>query len=330
MKILATAMVATMLAGVSVPALAESSTLTLARLPGLPHLPMIIMQQQHLVEKQLAAEGLSDTKVKWMVMAGSAQTDALISGNVNITSFGVTNLASVWAATGGRVKAIAAEDSVINYLVTTDPKVKSIKDLTAADKIAVPSILVSPQAIMLKMAAEKAYGDSKKLDALTVAMEPADATLALLSGSGTVNTHFSVPPYQEIEMADPKVHVVTSSYDIMGSKPSTVVVLGATKSFYDANPKIIHAVLSALTEADDFIKAHPEEAAKLYLEDAHDTKTKPALIVSILKDPKMIYTRTPQNIMSFVGFMYKIGQINRKPDSWKDLFFPVGQLADGS
>lgn len=312
------------------PASAEISHLTLARDPGLPHLPMIIMDHLHLVQKQLAAEGLKNTTVKWVVMNGAAQTDALISGNVEVTSFGMTNLAALWSATNGKVKALAAEDSIANYLVTTDPKVKTIADLTAADRIAVPSILVSPQAIMLKMAALKTFGNSKKLDALTVAMKPADATLALLSGSGTVNTHFSVPPYQEIEMADPKIHVITSSYDIMGSKPTTVVVLGATQSFYDANPKTVHAVLAALEEADTFIKAHPTEAAKIYLQDAHDTTTKPSLIVSILKDPTTIYTITSMNVLKFVDFMYQIGQIKREPKSWKDLFFPSGHVADGS
>ena len=328
-RLLLCALAAVAALGAGRPAAAETPTVVLARLPGLPHLPMMIMQQQHLVEQHLAQEGLSSTKVTWLTMNGAAQTDALISGQVNITSAGVTNLAVIWAATGGKVKAIAAEDAVPNYLITSNPKVKTIADFTSADRIAVPSVLVSPQAIMLKMASLKAFGVSTKLDALTVAMQPADATLALLSGSGTVDSHFSIPPYQQQEMADPKLHVVTSSYDIMGG-PATVVVVSTTAAFYKNNPKTIQAVLGALDDAMAMIKNNPDEAAKIYLEASHDTKTPQASITAILKDPDMIYSRTPQNITKFVDFMYQIGQIHRQPKAWTDLFFPAGQLPGGS
>jgi NitT/TauT family transport system substrate-binding protein len=42
---------------------AETDTVTLGRQPGLPHLVMMIMEHDKLVEKHLAATGLPNTKV---------------------------------------------------------------------------------------------------------------------------------------------------------------------------------------------------------------------------------------------------------------------------
>ena len=139
-------------------------------------------------------------------------------------------MATLWAATHGKVKAIASESAVPNDLVTTNPKVVSVKDFGPDDRISVPSVKVSPQAIMLQMAAQDTFGDYQRLDALTVAMRHADAAVALLTGSSAVNSHFSVPPFQEQELADPKIHRVASSYDIMGG-PATVTVVTSHHPF---------------------------------------------------------------------------------------------------
>jgi NitT/TauT family transport system substrate-binding protein len=326
---LASLLVITVLAAAPQTASAQSATVTLGRQPGLPHLVMMIMDHEHLVQKHLTALGMPSTTVTWYQQNGGAQTDALLAGRLDFASFGVTNLATVWSASGGRVQAIAAEDSIPNYLVTTDPNVKTIKDLTSADRIAVPTIGVSPQTIMLRMASQKAFGNPSHFDALQVAMSPADAALSLLSGSNTVNTHFSVPPYQEQELADPKIHSIIGSYDITGG-PATVVVVATSKAFYDQNPKTVQAVLAAEDDAIALIHSDPEKAAKIYLDESHDTKTSPAAIAKILDDPQMIYSRTPQYISKFVDFMYQNGMIKRRPNSWSDLFFPVGQLPGGS
>ena len=71
---------------------------------------------------------------------------------------------------------------------------KSIKDFSAKDKIAVPSVKISTQAIMLQMAAAKAFGEKEfaKLDPLTVSLSHPDATLAFTNNTAGVNAHFSI------------------------------------------------------------------------------------------------------------------------------------------
>jgi NitT/TauT family transport system substrate-binding protein len=322
-----------MLLGIAVlatrPADAEPTTLRHGYQPGLPHLPALVMKNQRLLEACLAEAGSGSTKVEWYELAGAAQTDGLLSGNLDFTSSGVSNLATLWAATHGKVKAIASESAVPNDLVTTNPKVISVKDFGPDDRISVPSVKVSPQAIMLQMAAQDTFGDYQRLDALTVAMRHADAAVALLSGSNAVNSHFSAPPFQEQELADPKIHRVASSYDILGG-PATVTLVTATTRFHDANPMSVKAERCAIERAMKFINTDSEATAQIYLQESGDARTPQATIVKILKDPRMLYATAPVNIMKFVNFMSKIGELKAAPDSWKDLFFPEGQNGGGS
>ena len=301
-----------MLLGVAVPveqpapADAEPATLRHGYQPGLPHLPALVMKHQRLLEICLTEAGLGSTKVEWYELNGAAQTDGLLSGNLDFTSSGVTNLATLWAATRGKVKAIASEGAVPNDLVTTNPKLLSVRDFGPDDRISVPSIKVSPQAIMLQMAAQDTFGDYQRLDALTVAMRHEDAAVALLSGSTAVDGHFSAPPFQEQELADPKIHRVASSYDILGG-PATVTVVTSTSRFHDANPMFVKAERCAIERAIKLINSDTEATAKIYLQESGDTRTPQPTIVKILKDPRMLYATAPLNIMKFVSFMYKIG-----------------------
>lgn len=311
------------------PARAEPATLRHGYQAGLPHLPALVMKNKKLLEACLAEQGMGSTKVEWFGLTGTAQTDALLSGSLDFTSGGVTELATLWAATHGKVKAVAAESAVPNDLITTNPKVKTLNDFGPGDRIAVPAVKVSPQAIMLQMAALDAFGDHQRLDAFTVAMRPADATVALLTNSSAVNSHFSVPPFQEQELADPKIHRVASSYDIMGG-PATVVVVTTTASFHDANPRSIKVERCAIERAMKLINSDKAETAKIYLQEANDTKTPQEAVEKILQDPRMLYATAPRNIMKFVNFMYKVGQVKAQPQSWKDLFFSEGQDEDGS
>src|ERR1700709_2024589 len=129
-----------------------------------------------------------------------AMNEALLSNSTDIVSGGVPGLITLWDKTQGtsfEVKGICALSSQPFLLNTSDPAIKSIKDFSERDRIAVPSIKVSVQAVVLQMAAAAAFGEENyaKLDSLTVSMSPPDSTIALLTGSGNISTGFSVPPF---------------------------------------------------------------------------------------------------------------------------------------
>ena len=315
----------------SVPARAETSELRITKQPSIIYLPLVVMEQNKLVEKHAKAMGLGDLKVQWITFnSGGAATDALLSGSVDLVTSGVSNLLLLWERTKGEVNGVTSVGGLPMLLVTRDPNVKTLKDFTDKDKIAVPTIKVSSQAMVLKMALEKMYGAQARdsLDAVTVQLGHPDAMLAVVGGKSEVNSHFSAPPYQAQELKTPGVHLVLDSSDVFGGPASNAVVFG-TKKFYEANPKTIAAFIAALEEANALIAKDPAAAAKIYL-DATKEKFTVEEIVAMIKAPNVVYSTTPNATMVFADFMVKTGLIKTKPASWKEFFFPVVHKLPGT
>lgn len=305
------------------PAYAEVSELRISKQPGLVYLPMIVMEQNKLIEKQAKQRGLGDLKVSWTTLnSGGTAVDALLSNNIDLVTSGATNLLVAWSATGGQVKGVAGVSTLPMFLVTTNPNVKTIKDFTAGDKIAVPTVKVSTQATILQMAAEKQLGEAEthKLDPLTVALGHPDAYIALKSGGGAVNSHFSLPPYMYEELKIPGVHVVLNSVDVVPGPISNGVVFGTVK-FHDANPKTMAAFHAALNEAFEMIAKDKKAAAQTYLA-ATNEKWPLDDLVTMLNDKNFGYSGAPKASMKLADLMYRAGNIKTKANSWKDYFFP--------
>lgn len=296
---------------------------------GLAHLPTMIIYKQQLFEKELAKRGLTDTKVTTVRLSGSAQSEALLSGSIHFTSGGVTELATMWSATKGKVKSIGAVAAHRMHLLTNDPDIKSIKDLTSKHKIALPAIKVSPQALILQMAAQKEFGDYTKLDSLTVSLSHADATAALLSGNGAINCHFSLSPFQEIALADPKIHSIMTSHDITGG-PITLNVISAMADFKSANPKTVEALIAAFEKAMDIAKTDTVTAAQIYIEFTNDKRRSVNEVKSLLERPDMVFSMTPLGTSRYTDIMHRTGAIKNKPESWKDMFFENVHSLNGS
>lgn len=331
LKSLLAALGSTAILGVSAPVHAEASEIRIAEQYGISYLPTLIMENQKLVEKHAKAAGLGDVKVTWAKFAGAnVMNDSLLSGSLDVASAGVPPAITLWAKTRGEVKLVSAMNSMPNLLNSRNPKVKSIRDLSSADKIAVPAVKVGFQPVLLQMAAEKEFGPGNtfKLDPLTVSLAHPDALIALTSGNSEITAHFAAPPFAQQELEKPGVHTILNSYDVLGG-PATFNVLYSTKKFHDANPKLYAAFLAAFQEATDQINRDKKLAAKTYLELSHD-KDSVDDIYKIIADPQVVFTTTPQNITKFSDFLYRIGTIKQKPTSWKDLFFPEVHALPGS
>jgi NitT/TauT family transport system substrate-binding protein len=313
---------------------AEVKEVRLSKQFGLPYLPMIVIQDKKLIEKHAAAMGLGEVKTVWMQHAGpAAQLDAMLAGQVDFIGPGVPTLATIWDKTHGtaqEIRALIAMQSMPYVLVTRNPNVKTIKDFTDKDKIALPAVKLTGHAIALEIEAAKIWGADHydKLDSITITRSHADAAAALMSGKSEINSHFASSPYYYYELATPGIHQVLKSYDALGAR-HTNGVLVTPKKFHDANPKLCAAVVAAFNEADAFIKAHPRDAAQIYLTVTRDKNPLDAL-EKMVADPDVDYTSTPVSIMKIVDFMYKVGRIKNKPASWKDMFFPEAYGLNGS
>lgn len=304
---------------------AEVSELRMAQQWGINYLQLMVIQDRQLIKKYAKTEGLDHLKVTWAKFgSGSVMNDALLSGSLHFASGGVGPLITLWAKTRGNldVKGVSSLDSMPVVLNTRNSNIKTLKDFTDKDKIALPAVKVSIQAVTLEMAAAQAFGDAHydKLDRLTVSMSHPDGVVALLSGGGEVDAHFTGPPFNYEELRHPGIHTVVNSYDVLGGKTTSTLVW-TTSKFRKENPKVYRAVFRALQNATQIINHDKRGAAKLYL---RISKSKDTIehIMEVMNDPDIEFTLTPMNVTKYADFMYKVGSIKHKPASWKDMFFP--------
>lgn len=313
---------------------AEVSELKIAKQYGISYLPLMLMEADRLVEKEVSAAGLGDIKVGWVTLSsGAAMNDATLSGSLHFASGGVGPLATIWARTRGSVdvKAAAAMNAMPLFLNVRNADVKSLADLSEKDRIALPAVKVSIQAVTLQMAAEKAFGagNHDKLDHLTVAMSHPDGQAALLSGASEITGHFSSPPFQYQQLKAPGIRTLVNSYDVLGG-PATFNLVWTTARFHGENPKVYAAFMAAFQAAIGAINRDKKDAARRYLDIAKDRRSTHAEILAMLEDPAIEYTMTPKNMMKYVEFMHRTGTLKVKPESWKDMFFANAHTLPGS
>ena len=311
----------------------QKTEIALSRQPGIFYMPSHIIEKQKLIEKHAAALGVPGVTTKWLTFSsGGAQTDALLAGGVDILNTGTGNLLLLWDRTRGGVKGIVATSAQPMTLISRDPNIKSLKDLGPNDKIAVPTVKVSTQAIVLQIAAGELFGADQwaKLDPNTVQLGHPDAYAAMSNPQHEVRNHFAIPPFTFLEMKNvPGAHVILNSPDIMGGPLSQAQFFTTTK-FADANPKIIQAVRLATREAHDLIRSDTKLAVEIYKEITGD-KTSAEDLLAWLKEPGMMeWNLEPQGTMKFANHLFKTGTLKKQPSAWTDYYLPVAHDLKGS
>ncbi|BEV45657.1 ABC transporter substrate-binding protein [Afipia carboxidovorans] len=295
--------------------------ITIAYQYGLQYLPMMVMQEQKYVENNVKGKAV---QVDFAVLTGPAQvTDALLSNSAQFGTVGPPGMAQLWARTinGLGFKTLGALSAMPYMLITRNPAVKTINDFTESDRIALPSIKSSLQAVCLQMACVKEYGPENfsKLDRLTVSMTHPDAMIALLSGQSQITAHFGSPPFQYQELDKPEMHKVLDNFSILGGPVSSSFFTTSTR-YAEKNPEAFAAVAKALEQSTAWINAHRQEAAALYIA---KTRTKESMesVMRQLNDPQFSFGINPQKLLPFVDFMHSVGTIKVKANSWKELAF---------
>lgn len=311
----------------------QKSEILISRQPGILYLPTHVIEKQKLIEKHAARLGLSGVTTKWISFSGGGnQIDALISGSVDLVNTGTGPLLLTWDRTKGGIKGIVASSAQPVILISREARIKSLADIGPGDKIAVPTVKVSTQAILLQMAASQMFGPENytHFDANTVQMGHPDAVIALSNPSHEVRNHFSAPPFQSIELKKvPGAHVVERSPNIIGGPLSQGQFFTSVK-FAEANPKIILAIRAAAEEAKAFIEADRKTSVAIYGEITGD-KTPAEDLLALLDEPGMMeWNLYPQGTMKFAQHLYRIGTLRTQPASWKDYYLPVAHDLPGS
>ena len=321
-RILACTLALSALGGISQPALAEGN-ISIAQQFGIGYLILDVVRDQRLIEKEGQKEGL-DIKVEWRTISGvTGMNEALLSGALDVASAGVPPVLTLWDRTKGKqnVKAIASLGSMPNYLLSNNPAVKSIKDLSAKDRIAVPAAGVGFQSRTLQIETAKLYGDGdfKRFDKISVSLPHPDASAALIAGGSEITTHFSSPPFQYQALEHKNVHKVLSSYDVLGGQ-ATFNVLYTTQKFHDENPRTYKAFYRALSEAASIINRDKNAAVETYIR-VEKSRLPLPLVQKIVNDPEISFTVSPERTGVYAEKLHELGILKNKAGSWKDYFF---------
>ena len=252
-------------------------------------------------------------------------SDGLLSGSLDIGSGGITAMMVAWDKTrraGGRaMRGIAALSAMPYELLTDNPKLASLADLSGKDRIGLPAVKISVPAVMLQIAAERLFGagQQNRLDDLTVGLAQPEGAAALLTHNGVVDAYAFAAPFIQQLHGKPGLHRVWSTTEVFGT-PTTALSAWTTAAFRTDNPKTYSAFFAALHDADQFIAAHPRQSAAIYLK-AEQSKLPIALIEQCLSGTDMAYDTAPANSGALSGVMAGTGRLKQAPQSWKDLFF---------
>ena len=307
-------------------AAAETSEVRIVKQIGLGFLPIMVMEHEKLIEKHTRAAGLGEVKGVYATTVGPAvMNDAMLAGRIDIGTNGPTSIILIWSRTRGtdnEIKGMAAMITSPMWLNTNNPRIKSVRDISPTDRIAVPGIKTSNQAMVLQMATAQAFGKEQfdKFTAQTVAMSHFDGMAALLSKK-EITLHLTSPPVMYLELEQPGIQRVLNSDDVLGG-PTTFSNIFSSSKFRNANPRTYRAALAAFTEAIALINKDKKWAAQVYLTVSGDKKSTVAEILKQLEDTNIQFTTTPRNVQKYADFMHDAGYIKIRPTSWKELYFP--------
>ena len=322
------------LAFVAAPAVAEVNEVRISKGYGILYLPLIVMEDQKLLEKQAEKAGLGPLKVNWLMLdGGNVINDAMMAGSLDFAGIGAPGFVTLWAKAKGipnvEVTGISGLSATSLWLNTNNPEVNSLKDLKPTDKIALPGIKTSLSAVVLQMMVAHEFGRENfaKLDPQTVSLPHPEAMATLIGGKTEIRAHFTSPPFSYLERKAPGIRRIANSVDVIGS--ITLDVVFGPKRFIDANPKTTAAFLAALEEADQLIAADKDKAAEIFVRSSK-TKVSKEEVLEILNDKDTRFSTTPDGVMQYAEFMHLAGTIKQKPAVWSDMFIAAMKGRNGS
>jgi NitT/TauT family transport system substrate-binding protein len=294
---------------------------------GLAFLPVYICEDLKLIEKY-GKSGRLELRASYQRFLGAgALQEALGTGAIDMAPFGTAPLLAAWEKakdTPRQIFAVSGLTTLPPVLLTNRAEVRTLADFRAADRIAIPSAS-APQLYLLQMQSEKVFGQYDKLRGQIVVLSHPDAVADLLADKDAKDSlagYFSSAPFTEVALADGRVHKVLSAADVIDGKASFLVI-GATKAYIAAHPKVTEAIIKAMDEAARVIHDDPRRAAEIYLAHEPSKAFDAAAIAAVLGDVKDEFGSAVHGIAAFADFMGRHGELKSPPQSWKEIVAPA-------
>jgi ABC-type nitrate/sulfonate/bicarbonate transport system substrate-binding protein len=291
---------------------------------GFAFLPLYLCEDLKLIEKHAKAAHL-DVVAKFQHFANSGELHAaLAAGQVDMAPFGPAPLlAGALRAkeTGRQIVAVSGVTSLPLTLLSNQADERTIADLRASDRIAVPT-LTSPQMYLLQMQSEKTFGKFDRLRDQIVILSHPQAIAALADNNGEATAYFSSPPFTQIALRAGNVHAMLSSTDVMNGK-SSFLILGAERSHVRAQPQMAELVAKAIDAAARLIRDDPKRAAQIYLTHEPSAALNGAAMEAIIREAKDEFGSPVYGVQATADFMLRIGELKGSLRSWKDIAAPA-------
>jgi ABC-type nitrate/sulfonate/bicarbonate transport system substrate-binding protein len=291
---------------------------------GFAFLPLYICEDLKLIEKQAKAAHL-DVAAKFQHFGGAGELHAaLAAGQIDVAPFGTAPLlAGALAAkeAGHQIVAVSGMTSLPLTLLSSQADERSIADLKASDRIAVPT-LTSPQMYLLQMQSEKTFGQFDRLRNQIVLLSHPQAIAALADHNGQATAYFSSPPFTQIALRAANVHAILSSSDVMNGK-SSFLILGAQRSYLKMHRQVADLVTKAIDEAARLIRDDPKRATQIYLTREPSAALNGAAVEAIIRETKDEFGSPVYGLQATADFMARIGELKGSLRSWKDIAAPA-------
>jgi aliphatic sulfonates family ABC transporter substrate-binding protein len=216
---------------------------------------LLILKQQGLLEKRLAAQGVT---VQWVeFQSGPPLIEALNAGAID---FGYTgDTPPLFAQAAGvnfvYVASIPAPGASNAILVRKDSGIKTLADLRGKRIAFVKGSSAHNVLVQVLAKAGIPYGDVQP-----VYLSAADAGAAFRSGS--VDAWSIWDPFYAVAQRDPNTRVLT---DAQGVAPSNSFFL-ASRDYAAANPEVIKAIIEETRHAWRWAEGHQAELAQVLSE----------------------------------------------------------------
>ena len=277
---------------------ADGKTLTIAYQGGIGYAPVHVMEVQQLIEKNYDG----DITVNYVKLdSGAAINEGIIGGTIDIGCMGVAP-AITGVSRGIPYKLISNLCSQSHGLMSNDPEITKMSDITPEDKIALVNF-GSIQHILLSMAAEKALGDPNALDNNIQAMSHAEGMASL--ESGTVKLHLTSSPFIYQERENENYVELKELNEAWPSGNSFLVAMASTKLADD--PELFAAITKSFADAIDFINADFDGIAEIETEYLGlDMET----VKSYLEQPDSQFFAETRGAMDMADFMVRAGFID--------------------
>jgi NitT/TauT family transport system substrate-binding protein len=249
----------------------NNATIAIGYQRGLAYPPVILMEQQRLVEKHAMRLGLKTT-AEYRLLGGPAPiVDGLLGGALQAGVVG-TPSAILLSDKTKDIKLIGSMGNFPMLYMTKRPERKTVADLGPQDKVATTAVKTGIYSLVLQMKAANLWGPGNydRLDKFTVTMSHADALMAILAGSGTVTVHGCSYPHP-LQEQDAGAHAILDCKAVLGGTNGMISGLIASQKYCSANPKTCQAIVAALTEAHQ-----PSTKTRIALRNSFSTTARPA------------------------------------------------------